>query len=215
MLNIKPNGLPMLIGSLPLDDHKKALDLVFRYTPYIPLWIQLPKRPFEGMISQFMSSLPGYTFHSGKEFIDSTSDSFQEDLVLFYEDYMAVVDGRLEIEESRFVLDRERAAGFYHLVEKLEQMDNLDGVFAIKGQITGPITFATSVKDAGGRAIFYDLQLRDMAIKYLTMLCAYQAKVLSKFGRPVIIFLDEPALAGFGSSEFISISRDDVLSAFF
>ncbi|MEJ2155790.1 MAG: hypothetical protein P8X96_10675, partial [Desulfobacteraceae bacterium] len=29
---------------------------------------------------------------------------------------------------------------------------------------------------------------------------------------PVIIFIDEPALAGYGSSEFISISRDDIMT---
>ncbi|MGD8901811.1 MAG: hypothetical protein PVF39_17115, partial [Desulfobacterales bacterium] len=31
-----------------------------------------------------------------------------------------------------------------------------------------------------------------------------------QFDCPVLIFLDEPALAGFGSSEFISISRDEI-----
>ncbi|WP_459878616.1 uroporphyrinogen decarboxylase/cobalamine-independent methonine synthase family protein [Desulfothermus naphthae] len=214
MQAIKPKGLPMLIGSLPLEDHTQALDWVFKYSPYIPLWVQLPKRPFEGMISQFMESLPGYTFKSAKEFIDTASPLFHEEMVSFYEEYMGVIEGKIDVENSRFKLNRDRAAGFYHLVERLSQMDGLDNICAIKGQITGPITFATAVKDAEGRAIFYEHQLRDMAIKHLTMLSAYQASVLSRFNKPVIIFLDEPALAGFGSSEFISISREDVLSAF-
>ena len=214
MPSLTPKGLPLLIGSLPLKDHKDALDLVFKYSPYIPLWVQLPKNKFEGMISQFMPGLPGYKLEGDREFLDTTSDSFHEELVNFYENYMAVVQGDIDIEESVFSLDRERVFGFYHLVERLESLPVKEKIFAIKGQITGPITFATAVKDRNGRAIFYDPQLRDAAIKHLMLLAGYQAKVLSKFERPVIIFLDEPALAGFGSSEFISISKEDVLSAF-
>jgi hypothetical protein len=32
MAAFTPNGLPLLIGSLPLDDHTRALDLVFDHT---------------------------------------------------------------------------------------------------------------------------------------------------------------------------------------
>jgi len=38
--------------------------------------------------------------------------------------------------------------------------------FAVKGQITGPFTFATSVVDAADRAVFYDDQLRDVAVNF-------------------------------------------------
>ncbi len=214
MKKLQPKGIPLLIGSLPLEDHERALDMVFEYSPFVPSWVQLPKLKYEGMISQFMSSLPGYKLESQREYIDNLSSSFQEELILFYEEYMAVESGDKDIESSRFVLDEQRARGFYHLVERLKNMGDTKNIFAIKGQITGPITFATAVKDSEGRAIFYDLQLRDMAIKHLKLLAAYQAKIFSRFGKPVIIFLDEPALAGFGSSEFISISREDVLSAF-
>ena len=55
-----PEGLPLLIGSLPLTDHREALELVFKYSYQIPLWVHLPKKQFEGMISQFMIGLPGY-----------------------------------------------------------------------------------------------------------------------------------------------------------
>ena len=77
---------------------------------------------------------------------------------------------------------------------------------AVKGQVTGPFTFCTSVSDQNDRAIFYDLQLRDVAIKLLTLKARWQVQHLSQFKRPVIIFLDEPALAGFGSSEYISVT---------
>ena len=67
----------------------------------------------------------------------------------------------------------------------------------------------TGIHDNRGRAIIYDDQLRDAAVKLIALKARWQAKRLSAFGRPVIISVDEPALAGFGSSEFISISRDE------
>ena len=36
--DFKPNGLPVLIGSLPVDDHAAAVRLIFKHTPDIPLW---------------------------------------------------------------------------------------------------------------------------------------------------------------------------------
>ena len=60
--DFSPHGLPAWIGSLPLDDHQKAVELMFEYTPDIPLWIQLPHFKKEGMIDQFLHGdvpLPG------------------------------------------------------------------------------------------------------------------------------------------------------------
>ena len=47
-------------------------------------------------------------------------------------------------------------------------------------------------------------------MKLLALKARWQARRLSQLGHPVIIFFDEPALAGFGSSEFISISKDAI-----
>ena len=61
--------------------------------------------------------------------------------------------------------------------------------------------------------MFYDETIRDAAVKLLAENARWQVRRLSSFGRPVILFIDEPALAGFGSSEFISISKADVADA--
>jgi methionine synthase II (cobalamin-independent) len=81
---------------------------------------------------------------------------------------------------------------------------------AVKGQVSGPITFCTALKDRAGRAIFYHDGLRDAAIKLLALKAAWQVSKLKSFGVPVIIFIDEPALAGYGSSELISISAEQI-----
>jgi methionine synthase II (cobalamin-independent) len=202
------NCLPLLVGSLPLGDHREAVELVFAHTPAIPGWAQLPNRPAEGMIRQFLPGLPGLTTLGDRLFVDTAAADFDEQLLAFYEDYMAVADDRTALDHSRFTLSDDTAAGFSALQQCLRAADTAPA--AVKGQVTGPFTFGTGVQDQHRQAIFYNDQLRDAAVKLLALKAVWQIRHLSGFGRPVIIFCDEPALAGFGTSEFISISRDDV-----
>jgi hypothetical protein len=51
-------------------------------------------------------------------------------------------------------------------------------------------------------------------VKLLAQKARWQIKKLLSFGCPIIIFFDEPALAGFGSSAMISVSRDEVANCF-
>ncbi|MCF8106335.1 MAG: hypothetical protein K9K64_12710 [Desulfohalobiaceae bacterium] len=207
--SFQPGCLPLLIGSLPLLDHQEATDLILEYTPQIPLWPQLPAYAQEGMLSQFLPGLPGYVQKGDKEYLDTGSESFETELLEFYETYMGIVEEKLDLDRSLFSLDRGRACGFFQLMDTLAGRET--SPMAVKGQITGPITFGTGVKDQDGKAIFYDEQLRDAAVKLLALKAAWQVEQLSPLRVPVLLFFDEPALAGFGSSEFISISRQNVL----
>lgn len=202
------NALPTLIGSIPLGDHEAAADMVATHTPQIPIWAQLPVYPEEGMARQFLPGLPGLVFEGEKFYIDTAGADFEDALLRFYEDYMAVTEGGADLDSSRFALAPDTARGFFVLEERIGRMDPPPR--ALKGQVTGPITFGTSVKDQSGRAIYYDEQLRDVQVKLLAQKARWQMRRLARFDRPIIIFIDEPALAGFGSSEFISMSREEV-----
>jgi methionine synthase II (cobalamin-independent) len=204
-----PHCLPLLIGSIPLRDHQEATEMILQYTPQIPLWAQLPSYPEEGMMAQFLPGMPGHVTDPEREYVRTDDENIENELVSFYEEYMAVTEAGQSLDQSRFALDDTRAQGFSALIDGLKQK-NLS-LTAIKGQITGPITFATGVKDQDKKAIFYNEQLRDAAVKLLALKAAWQVEQLSQFNVPVIVFLDEPALAGFGSSEFISISKQEVL----
>jgi len=195
-----------------MDDHTEAVKLVFRYTPEIPLWVQLPVYKEEGMIAQFLPGLPGLIIEKERAYIDTSTGSFGEDLLRFYEDYMAVTEGDLDLSKSRFVLTEDTASGFFELIKHLKSLSI--SPIAIKCQITGPVTFCTGLNDQNRKAIFYDEQLRDVAVKLLAQKARWQVKELSKFGVPVIIFFDEPVLAGIGSSAFISITNDEVAKCF-
>ena len=205
---IEGNARPLLIGSLPVEDHQEALELVLRYTPEIPSWAQLPRHGIEKMIPQFMPGLPGAVLTADKTYVDTAGDGFEEALLAFYQEYVDVVEGSLAADESRFRLTAETAPGFFALSAYLEGAQAPPSI--VKGQVTGPVTFCTGLKDQDGRAILFDEQLKDAAVKLLALKAGWQVRKLSGDGRSVIVFIDEPALAGFGSSELISVSREDV-----
>ena len=203
------NGLATLIGSLPLADHNEALDLIWEHMPEIPVWAQLPVNRCEGMMVQFASGLPGLVHANDRLFVDTGGAAFDGEMLEFYEEFMAVAEDRTRLDDSRFVLTEDTARGFFTFLKRLQTASRSPA--ALKGQITGPFTFCTGIADQDKRAIFYDLQLRDAAVKLLALKARWQTERLAEFQRPVIIFVDEPGLAGFGSSEFTSIAREEVM----
>ena len=212
MTQFLPNCLPLLIGSLPLENHTEATKLIFDFTPEIPLWPQLPVYKEEGMILQFIPGLPGVTTENGKIFIDTDSPTFEIDLLAFYEEYLMVTEGGASLDGSRFQLSRDVAQGFYTFLAEAEKgKQNLIG---LKGQTTGPITFCTGLVDQAGRAIFYNDQLRDAAVKHLAMKASWQTRKMAEVGGQPIMFFDEPGLAGLGSSAFITITNEDIVTCF-
>ncbi|MCG6895465.1 MAG: hypothetical protein LJE65_17825 [Desulfobacteraceae bacterium] len=208
--HLQGNCLALLIGSMPVEGHREASELVFRFTGDIPLWVQLPRHPAEAMIPQFLPGYPGRVRDGGKDYIDLAGDAFAEESVSFFEDFLSVTEDGKPLDGTRFSMSEEEARGFFVFEDRLHRQTAPP--IAVKGQITGPITFTTGVKDQDGRALFYDEQARDMAVKHLALKAAWQVRRLSRVAvAPVIVFLDEPALAGFGSSEMISIGRDAVV----
>ena len=207
----QPNGLAMFIGSQPLKDHREASNLIFQYAAQIPNWAQLPIYPQEGMVEQYMAGLPGLVHEETRSFVDTQSSNFDDDMLAFFEAYLAVSEQVENWDQSRFALTPRDAPGFFTLIDALPGVG--DTLQAVKGQVTGPITFCTTLQDREGRAIFYNDALRDAAVKLLALKAAWQAQKLAVANVPVIIFIDEPALAGYGSSEYISISKEDIAAA--
>lgn len=207
------NGLPVLIGSVPLTDHNKALEWIFEATPEIPLWPQLPHDPYEQMMPQFAEGLVCIVEENlqepeGRILFDIARPGFEEDMLAFYEEYLHILEDPEALMGSRFQISRERAAGLYLFVEALA--DRKD-IAAVKGQVTGPFTMLTGIKDRAGRAGYFDDTIRDMVIKGISMKAAWQTKFLAgATSKPILLFIDEPALAGLGSSAFIGVTADEV-----
>ncbi len=210
--NFTPCCRPAWIGSLPLEDHATAAAMMMQYTPEIPIWIQLPRLKAEQMIPQFLPGMPGLETHDGRTFIRTAGDAFDQAFLAFFEEYMAVMEAPEKLADSRFRLTPAAAPGFFELIKILDGLSGAERkkLAAVKGQVTGPFTFATGVVDQDGKAIFYNDQVRDAAVKTIALKARWQVRQLQKYQVPVIVFLDEPGLTGFGSSAFISVSRQDV-----
>lgn len=202
------NCLPLLIGSLPVSDHTEATRLILHSTPEIPIWPQLPVHKEEGMLLQFLPGFPGRTEKDGKVFINTADAEFDDALLAFYEEFMTVTEGEADLEASRFALTPETAKGFFTFLGQTVHLD--PPATALKGQITGPITFCTAMADENGRAIFYNEQLRDAAVKMLALKARWQIRKMAEVCKTTIMFFDEPGLAGFGSSAFITIGPEEI-----
>ncbi|MHB8790643.1 MAG: uroporphyrinogen decarboxylase/cobalamine-independent methonine synthase family protein [Desulfobulbaceae bacterium] len=205
------DGLPVLIGSLPLSSHAQALDWIFEATPEIPLWPQLPSNPREQMLPQFAEGIPCIVEKDpgtpqARIFFDTGYAGFEEAMLAFYEAYLQTTERPELLAESIFATSRERAAGLYLLAARLKTAS----VTAGKGQVTGPFTMLTGIKDEEGRAGYFDESIRDMVTKGIALKAAWQTALLGQSNQPVLMFIDEPALAGLGSSAFISVTSEEI-----
>lgn len=193
------------IGSLPLEDPKEAVELIFETTD-IPAWPQLSRLKNENMLLQFNEGLPGFDF--SREILDPESEFFEEALANFYEDYLKIVEERnLEV-LKKYQLTDFTARGFSKFCE--EALNRKPKV--VKGQITGPFTLATSLKLKNGENPIFREDLKDLIVKFISVKALAQAVKLKEITPNVIIFLDEPGLSGFGSSSLITITKEEVLS---
>ena len=194
-------GLVTGIGSLPYKEADAALDLIFKYTPQIPFWPQLPQRDIrERMIIQFSEALPCLRVNQAGLSFDS--ETLEQELAEFYEHIIAN-------DSEYFKISPDFAAGFWQFLSRLEKED-LKQIEFIKGQVTGPFTFAASINDHEGRAILHNSVLMQAVQEGLAMKARWQINLLKKFKKPLILFLDEPYLAAFGSA-FAPINRRDVI----
>ena len=189
------------IGSLPISDPDEATALSLKYLPEAPIWPQLPKRGFqEFMDGQYSEALPGLKIDTIKKrfYVDSSKDLTPE-LEKFFERY-------LEKDYSFFKISEEYAAGFYGFLRALKKGVPANAQF-LKGHITGPLTFGLSIKDETGKDIIHNDVLFDAAVKGLAMKAAWQIELLKPFNKPVIIFIDEPAMESLGSA-FSAVSSE-------
>lgn len=199
---LKLKGLATGIGSLPHNDAQAALDLIFKYTPGIPFWPQLPKRDIrEGMVAQFSENLPFLEIkEDGLHF--EPFDAQDRELELFYERVIAK-------DLSYFKIGEGFASGLHKFYQRLKEAD-LKKIEIIKCQITGPFTFGASLKDKNGIPVLHDTVFMQAILKGLEMKALWQVDFFKGFGKKIIIFIDEPYLGCFGSA-YTPINREDVV----
>jgi hypothetical protein len=161
------------------------------------------------MMVQFTEGLPGLAEGEERVFFDTSAPSFIDEVTDFYTRYLAVTEKGDSTALDTFGISDQYGAGFAEFIIQLER--DFSPRIAIKGQVTGPFTLGINLLDQDDRCSYYDDQLRDIIIKLVSMKALWQIQRLRRFGAPPMIFFDEPALVGFGSQTFITVSREDIL----
>ncbi len=191
--------LPTVIGSMPHTNPTEACSLVTHYLKDFPAWPQLPNRSFlENMYAQFSQGFPGIAVKEDTIYVNRSHD-LNKALEKLYSAY-------LDNDADRYPISPEYAAGFYSFLA----LTNLSPL-AVKGQVTGPISWGLTVADDSRKAIIYDDTLADATAKLLRLKVSWQERELSRLSRNTIIFVDEPYMASFGSA-FVTLSREKVTS---
>jgi hypothetical protein len=199
MNKVELGCLPTMIGSMPQTDAPAACEQVLHYLKKIPAWPQLPQRSFkENMYAQFSQGFPGMEINDGKIRVNREQD-LDSPLEQLYAAY-------LKNDYYKFPITLEYAAGLHQFLTSQDLT-----IPAVKGQVTGPVSWGMTVADNNGKAIAYDEVLGDAAAKLLRLKAAWMEKELQAISKNTIIFVDEPYLHSIGSA-FFALSKEKVVT---
>jgi methionine synthase II (cobalamin-independent) len=108
----------------------------------------------------------------------------------------------LESRSEDYAITRDYAAGLHAFLEL-----KLGHPVAVKGQVTGPVSFGLAVTDQERRPILYDETLADALARHLRLKAMWQERALRALSATTIICIDEPYLSSIGSA-FTPVSRE-------
>jgi methionine synthase II (cobalamin-independent) len=148
------------------------------------------------MYAQCSEGFPGLVIGDDRLYVNRSKD-FDELLEQFYASH-------INQEYHKQAISQDYAAGLHEFLG----MD-WSASLAVKGQMTGPITWGLVVTDENRRPIIYDDVLADAVAKHLNMKAIWMQDRLRPLSPTSIIFLDEPYMASIGSA-FVSVSREQV-----
>jgi methionine synthase II (cobalamin-independent) len=192
MARVEFNCLATMHGSLPHLDAAEACQQTLRYLKDIPAWPQLPRRTFlENMYVQYSQGFPGVVINRENEKIQvDRRAGLEQGLERLYGAY-------LENDYAKYAISADYAAGLHQFLN----YDQLNPR-AVKGHVTGPVSWGMTVSDNEGKAVAYDETLADAAAKMLKLKASWMESELKKLSSNTIIMVDEPYLTSLGSAFF-------------
>ena len=173
------------MGIMPHTDIERALELALGLD--IPFWPQLPNVSFyEDMYVQSSQNFPGITVDIENKRIMFDNAGFEAGL----DDYSQAIS-----EPETFTLSREYSSVYHRFLAQ-----NLEGYQAIRGQITGPVSFGFKVVDEGLKPIIYNEDVRGILFDFIRRKINIQYRELSQKNRNAFVWVDEPGLGWVFSS---------------
>jgi hypothetical protein len=185
------------MGIMPHENVGKALDLALGLD--IPFWPQLPNVSFhEDMYAQASHGFPGIVINLEGERVDFHSDRFEQELAIYSE--------KMD-EPSYFALSPDHSAVYRKFLER-----DLSGCTAIRGQITGPVSFGFRVVDENWRPIIYDEGVRTILFDFIQRKANAQYHQLRDKNENAFVWIDEPGLgwvfSGLSGYDDVQAKRD-------
>jgi methionine synthase II (cobalamin-independent) len=197
---------PTLVGSFPHTEPARLLDQILNRFSELPAWPQMPARDWrESMYVQYSEGLPGAVVNSQEQKIHFQADGgFPNRLEEFYQ---AVVEENVE----HFAITPDYALGLHQFLDRVQGLGAKRPNW-VKGQVTGPFSFAMTVTDSNKRAMAYDPELYEVAVQGMAMKARWVARRLMQVAERALVVLDEPYLCSFGSA-FVNVEKNDVITA--
>ncbi|HUU01163.1 MAG TPA: hypothetical protein VM425_06990 [Myxococcota bacterium] len=197
-----------MIGSLPHTDPEAAVRLVLDHFPEVPVVPELPRRSFlEDMVHAHSGGLPCLVVDQAAEkmWVETARDCSAE-LAAFYE-------RALTAEQSGDLDAFAVGPGYASALEaaRHEFLARSEPYPVVKVQCIGPVSFQLGLRDDQDRALYYDETFQDVLGRQVALQARWLVRRFRPCGHELIVFLDEPCLAAFGSSGYLGVLREDVV----
>lgn len=214
---------PIAIGSLPHNNVEEAMSIVATNFTQIPFFPQLTNvQKAEDMVYQFLEGFPGINELSKFNLtLDTDSENFYNDLETLFVDYETLtsfsdykeilIDKNYQI-LNKYKISEKCSSTFKNFVQIIKEQKPKYA----KGQIVGPFTLSTSMKNSEGINFVFDQTLTDIITRVLGLKVLWQIIQIKKANPDTvpIIFMDEPTLSQLGTSAYLTVSKDDVKHMF-
>lgn len=178
-LGLQGNCRTTAMGIMPHTDIDRALKLSLSLD--IPFFPQLPNVSFyEDMYAQTSQHFPGIVVDPENKKISFDTARFEKEI----NDYSAIMDN-----PETFALSRDYSVAFHRFLA-----EDLRSYPAIRGQITGPVSFGFRVTDENSRPIIYNEGVRSLLYDFIQKKVSHQYRELLEKNSGAFVWLDEPGL---------------------
>jgi len=167
------------MGIMPHTNIEKALELVLSLD--IPFWPQLPKINFyEDMYAQTSQNFPGIVVDTENDKLNFSTFRFEQEL----EEYSQKM-----VYAETFALSQEYSVVYHRFLNR-----DFLRYPAVRGQVTGPVSFGFRVTDENSRPIIYNDGVRALLFDFIQKKVNVQYHQLREKNPNAFVWLDEPGL---------------------
>jgi hypothetical protein len=178
-LDFTPSCMTTAMGIMPHRDVDAALELALSLD--IPFWPQLPNVSYyEDMYAQVSEHFPGIAIDAEQQKVTFDTAAFTDGIVAYSEKML---------DDATFELSPAYSKVFHRFLEQ-----DLSKYPAVRGQVTGPVSFGFRVTDENDRPLIYNDEVRTMFFDFVQRKLNVQYRQLRAKNPNAFVWTDEPGL---------------------